>query len=124
MNLFDDLPEGRRPLGDALGATLWGGTVCELQPGEQVAPYLWYAGAEEWLLVLAGTPTLRTPDGEQSLEPWDVAVFVRGPDGAHELRNDSDAVARVALIVSVSDPEVVVYPDSGDVRILAGWELP
>jgi uncharacterized cupin superfamily protein len=118
------VPQGRRPIGGELGATLWGGTVYELQPGEQVAPYHWHAGTEEWLLVLDGAPTLRTPGGEQALAPWDVAVFVRGPDGAHELRNDSEAVARVLLISSVCDPEVVVYPDSGDVRVLAGWNLP
>jgi len=118
------VPQGGRPIGGGLGATLWGGTVYELQPGEQVAPYHWHAGTEEWLLVLDGAPTLRTPEGEQSLVPWDVAVFVRGPDGAHELRNDSDAVARVLLISSACDPEVVVYPDSGDVRVLAGWNLP
>ncbi len=29
MNLFDELPEGKRRFGEELGATLWGGTVYE-----------------------------------------------------------------------------------------------
>ena len=33
--------------------------------------------------MLAGAPTLRTPDGEQVLGPWDLAWFPRGADGAH-----------------------------------------
>src|SRR5206468_4395350 len=72
LNLFDELPEvenragyarRERRLGDELGATLWGTTVYELAPGERVCPYHWHFGEEEWLLVVTGTPTLRTPEG-------------------------------------------------------------
>jgi uncharacterized cupin superfamily protein len=55
------------------------------------------------------------------LEPWDVAAFVRGAVGAHEVRNDSDAPARVLMLSTASDPEVCVYPDSGKVGVFAGW---
>ena len=47
--------------------------------------------SEEWLLVLAGRPTLRHPEGEEGLEPWDVVFFPPGPGGAHAVRNDSDS---------------------------------
>jgi uncharacterized cupin superfamily protein len=67
---------------------------------------------EEWLLVVSGTPTLRHPDGEQQLEPWDVVFFPAGPAGAHLVRNDSDAVARVAMFSSSSEIGAVVYPDT------------
>ena len=77
MNLLRRLPEdGERRFGEELGATLWGGTVYELAPGKKVCPYHWHFGEEEWLLVVSGAPTLRTPEGERVLEPWDVAVFV------------------------------------------------
>jgi len=110
-----------RRLGEELGATLWGTSVYELAPGERVCPYHWHFGEEEWLLVLAGTPTLRTPEGERVLRAWDVAAFVRGEAGAHEVRNDSDEPARVAMLSTASDPEVCVYPDSGKVAAFAGW---
>jgi len=119
MNLFD--VEGGRRFGEELGARLWGGTVYELAPGESVCAYHWHFGEEEWLLVLAGSPTLRTPGGERVLEPWDVAVFVTGEAGAHEVRNESGETARVVLLSTVSDPEVCVYPDSGKVGVNAGW---
>jgi uncharacterized cupin superfamily protein len=122
MNLFEDLPEeGERRFGEELGARLWGGTEYELAPGEKVCPYHWHFGEEEWLLVVAGTPTLRTPAGERVLRPWDVAVFVRGEAGAHEVRNDTGEAVRVVMLSTASDPEVCVYPDSGMVGVFAGW---
>src|SRR5262249_51768263 len=90
LNLFDDQP---RPFGDDCGATLWGGTLYELAPGTS-SPYHWQMGEEECCVVISGTPTLRTPEGERALEPWDIAWFSRGPAGAHGLRNDTDEPAR------------------------------
>lgn len=70
--------------------------------------------------MVAGTPTLRTPEGERVLSPWDIAWFVRGPAGAHGLRNDGDEPARVVFFSTVSDPELAVYPDDGKVGVVAG----
>lgn len=72
------------------------------------------------LLVVAGAPTLRTPDGEKRLRPWDFAVFPRGEEGAHQLRNDTAEPVRAAFFSTFSDPEVVVYPDEGRIGVVAG----
>lgn len=101
----------------------WGCSVYELAPGEETR-YHWHVGEEELLLVVAGTPTLRTPDGERVLRAWDVSLFPRGEAGAHQLRNDGREPARVAIFSSVSDPEVVGYPDEGRVGVIAGWSRP
>jgi uncharacterized cupin superfamily protein len=94
--------------------------VYELPPGEE-SPYHWHVGEEEWLLVLAGAPTLRTPGGEQVLKAWDVAVFRRGETGAHQLRNETGEPVRAAFFSTKSDPEVVVYPDEERIGVIAGW---
>jgi uncharacterized cupin superfamily protein len=107
-------------LGPSLGATGWGGTIYELAPGERICPYHWHAAEEEWLLVLTGAPTLREPDGEQVLRPWDVVVFRRGPGGAHEVRNDTDETASVLMLSTIATLEMCVYPDSG--KVSAWWE--
>jgi uncharacterized cupin superfamily protein len=99
---------------------MWGATVFELAPGE-ASPYHWHYGEEEWLIVLAGVPTLRTPAGERVLRAWDTAVFPRGESGAHQIRNDSDQPVRAVFFSTVSDPEVVVYPDEGRTGVIAGW---
>ena len=51
-------------------------------------------GAEELLIVLRGRPTLRTLAGERQLEEGAVVHFPLGPDGAHEIRNDTDEPVR------------------------------
>jgi len=96
--------------------------VWELQPGD-ASPYHWHASEEEWLLVLAGSVTVRTPTGESVLEPWDVAAFTCGAAGAHQLRNDTGSTARLAWFATRSDPDVRVYPDDGSVIVVAGGEV-
>ena len=65
-------------IGQRLGASLLGGTLYELDPGEATWPYHYEQGCEEWLIVVSGRPTLRTPDGEQELAPGDVVCSPRG----------------------------------------------
>jgi uncharacterized cupin superfamily protein len=103
--------------GKILGADLIGGSLYEVPPGEKTWPYHYEQGCEEWLLVVSGRPTLRSPDGEQVLEPGDVTVFPEGPAGAHQVRNDTDEPVRVIFFSSKSPLAVVHYPDSGKVGI-------
>ena len=116
-----NLSETAGRFGDELGATGWGASLYDLEPGTRVCPYHYHFGEEEWLIVVTGSPTLRTPDGERVLREWDVAVFRRGEEGAHEVRNDGDEPVRVVMLSSASDPEVCVYPDSGKVGAFAAW---
>ena len=84
-------------LGRRSGAARTGLSVYELPPGQAVSPYHYEEPEEEWLLVVSGTPTLRHPDGEEQLEPWDLVFFPAGPAGAHLVRNNSESTARVAM---------------------------
>ena len=119
-----DDPDGYRAgmdrFGPAIGASQLGGSVYELPPGQSVCPYHYESGEEEWLLVLSGNPTLRSPDGEERLAPWDVACFPRGPEGAHTVRNDTAETARVLMFSTVVVPTATVYPDSDKVGIWTG----
>ena len=104
-------------IGAPLGAELLGASLYELPPGESTWPYHFERSSEEWLLVVAGRPTLRTPEGERQLEPGDVAVFPHGEAGAHKVTNATDSAVRVVIFSSKSPLEVVTYPDSGKVGI-------
>ena len=96
---YDDSdPEGFRSgmdrIGPKLGAKQMGTSVYEIPPGQALCPYHYEYAEEEWLLVLIGRPTLRDPDGETELEPWDVVMFETGPSGAHgDLQPDRRAGA-------------------------------
>jgi uncharacterized cupin superfamily protein len=99
-----------------LGGELIGASLYEFDPGEQLWPYHWHRGNEEWLVVVAGTPTLRTPEGERELRAGDVVGFPDGEAGAHTLYNRGDLPARVAFF-STLRPGSTVYPDSGKVAV-------
>jgi uncharacterized cupin superfamily protein len=115
------LPDGFRPdiarVGKLLGAVRTGMSVYELPPGEAIGPYHYEDPEEEWLLVVEGRPTLRHPGGEDELEPWDVAFFPAGPEGAHMVRNDADSTARVLMFSTMTAVAAVVYPDSDKISI-------
>jgi uncharacterized cupin superfamily protein len=104
-------------LAPVLGGQEVGMSVFALPPGEKTFPYHFHRANEEWLIVLAGAPTLREPAGEQRLRAGDVVCFPPGPDGAHQLRNDTAEPARIALFATAIFPEVVEYPDSGKVGV-------
>jgi uncharacterized cupin superfamily protein len=106
-------------VGARLGARALGAGLYELPPGEKTWPYHYTYGMEEWLLIVSGTPTLRAPEGERELARGDVVVFREGPEGAHQLINRSDEVARVLILSSESSLTVVHYPDSGKVGFWA-----
>ncbi len=116
-----DDPEGFRSgmyrLGPQLGARRTGTSVYELPPDQALCPYHYEYGEEEWLVVLSGHPTLRTPDGTAQLGPWDVVCFPEGPTGAHGVRNETDEVVRVLMYSSVSETAVTVYPDSDKIGV-------
>jgi uncharacterized cupin superfamily protein len=119
-----DDPEGFRAgmkrFGKRLGAASTGMSIYDLPPGQAICPYHYEYAEEEWLIVLEGTPTLRTPSGSSALSPWDVAVFPVGPDGAHGVRNETDAPCRVMMFSEVRTPAVTVYPDSDKIGAFTG----
>ena len=104
-------------VGERIDAKLVGASLYELPPGEATFPYHLHHANEEWLLVVAGRPTLRTPDGERELRPGDTVCFPRGPAGAHRLDNRSGEPARVLIFSTRIVPEVAEYLDSGKVGV-------
>ncbi len=119
-------PEGFRAgmlrLGPLVGSQRLGASIYELPPGQALCPYHYEYGEEEWLIVLDGRPSVRTPDGVRELAAWDVLCFPRGPDGAHQVRNDTTEPARVLLFSEVVVPTATVYPDSDKIGIWTGNE--
>ena len=118
----DDSPAGHRfrgaPVGAQVGASLTGFGVYELEPGEATWPYHFELNEEEWLIVVAGEVTLRTPDGERILRVGDVACFPVGARGAHAMRNAGASTARFAMPCSIAPyGDACVYPDSGKVKV-------
>ena len=126
LELATEARPGRRPegyrsptakVGELLGATALGASLYDLATGQSICPYHYEHGREEWLLVLEGRPSVRTPEGETDLEPWDVACFHDGPEGAHKVTNRTDAAVRVLILSTKGQPVVWVYPDSDKIGV-------
>jgi uncharacterized cupin superfamily protein len=107
-------------VGAKAGAQELGATLYELDPGGQVSPYHLHHGNEELLVVVAGRPLLRTPEGLRQLEPGAVVAFPAGADGAHRISNPSDEPVRVLVLSTMRFPDVVVHLDTGTTLTATG----
>lgn len=97
---------GRQLGSERIGASLW-----ELPPGEAAYPYHYHLAEEELLVVLAGRPSLRTPDGWRDLDEGETVSFQVGERGAHQVVNRTEEPVRF-LAVSNQQPDIVIRPDS------------
>ena len=106
-------------VGKAAGGSDLAVKLFELPPGESVCPYH-YEYEEEWLIVLAGPASVRTPDGTHELATGDIVRFASGPDGAHRVTAGPETAARVLMFSSARTPAIAVYPDSDKIGVWPG----
>ena len=135
LNVFEST-EWERDLGSVRGSRLGAGigardlgcSLYELDPGGQAAPYHSHYANEELLIVLDGALELRTPAGTREVKRGAVVAFPAGPQGAHRLRNSTDALARYLLISTMRFPAVAEQLDTCTVLALKGptdgWAFP
>lgn len=105
----------RMRIGRMAGSQRLGTSLYEIRPGEAPFPFHVHHANEEILIVLAGTPSVRTGDGWSELAEGDVLAFLRGEKGAHQVANFSDRPARVLIASEMRAPEVNRQPDSGKI---------
>lgn len=103
-----------------LGAEMLGASIYVIAPGQKSFPFHFHHSNEEMLIVLEGSVNVRTPDGEHPAERGDASIFRRGPEGAHQVINRSDAEARILMISTMVHPEIAEYPDTGKIGVFSG----
>lgn len=103
----------RARLGRQAGSERLGASLFDLEPGQAQFPLHFHLGNEEMLIVVAGTPTLRTSDGERELREGEVVALPIGERGAHQIVNRTDRPARILLVSEMVGPDIVVRPESG-----------
>jgi uncharacterized cupin superfamily protein len=105
-------------VGKAIGAAEIGACLYRLEEGQRTYPYHLHHATEEWVVVVAGSPTVRTPDGERVLEKGDVVCFPAGSAGAHQVTGPGTIV----LLSTKPELDVIEYPDSGKIGIRPSGE--
>ena len=115
----------KRPLGEQFGLTRFGVNLTRLAPGAISALRHAHARQDEFVYVLAGTPTLVTDAGETLLEPGMCAAFAAGSGDAHQLINRSGADVLYLEVGDRTPSDRVIYPDDDLAAELtdAGWRF-
>src|SRR5919204_3416587 len=76
-----------RWFGHPLGADMLGASLYEYLPRSPGGSMHMHYGVEEVFFILSGTPTVRTPEGQEQLATGDVVYFPDGPAGLHTFSN-------------------------------------
>lgn len=102
---------------DTRWADMLGASLTEFLPGAPGGQLHMHYGLVEMFFVLSGTPTVRTPQGEEQLSPGDVVYFPEGPEGLHMFSNPTDEPVRL-LGISTKRSQMSSPTRS---RALPGW---
>jgi uncharacterized cupin superfamily protein len=117
-----DAPFRARALraGAHAGARELGATLYELDAGGAISPYHFHHANEELLIVLSGSPEIRTPGGARRVPTGAVLAFPRGDDGAHAVTNPGPEPARMLFISTMNFPDVAEHVDTGATLAITG----
>jgi uncharacterized cupin superfamily protein len=119
---FSSRVEGRikHRLGDHFGLTNFGINLTEMAPGAVSSLLHHHSRQDEFIYVVAGTPTLVLNDKEFVLRPGDCCGFKSGTGIAHQLVNRSDAAVLYLEVGDRTAGDYCTYPSDD----LAFTQLP
>jgi uncharacterized cupin superfamily protein len=108
------------PVGTEIGARMLGFNVTVIPPGKRAFPYHAHRANEEMFFVLEGEGSIRIAGETHRIRAGDFIALPPGRASAHQIVNDSRAPLRYLAVSTRQSPEVVEYPDSGKVAVMAG----
>ena len=100
-----------RRLGPPAGLTNFGVNLVRIAPGGQSSYRHAHSTQDEFVMVLEGTPTLRTDAGETELRPGLCVGFPKGTGDAHHFVNRTAADVRLLVVGDRAEGDIVSYPD-------------
>jgi uncharacterized cupin superfamily protein len=103
----------------ATGAKGVGCSWFEVPPGRTAFPAHYHCANEEAVFVLEGEGTLHLGDRMILIRAGDYATFPVGPEGAHQIVNTGQAPLRYLAMSTLLPVDVVGYPDSKKVGVMA-----
>ena len=108
-------------IGPLIGAKDLGYSYDVVPPGKMSCPFHSHRGEEEMFFIVKGEGTLRYGDERRKVRAGDfICCPVGGPETAHQIINDTDAVLAYISVSTMMPAEVCEYPDSGKVGSFGG----
>jgi len=97
-----------------------GYNITVVPPGKKAFPYHAHRGNEEMFFILEGEGTLRIDGERRKIRQGDFIAVPPGRESAHQIINDSAGELRYLAVSTMELPEVIEYPDSGKLGMIAG----
>ena len=108
------------PVGAEVESRKLGFNVTVVPPGKRAFPYHAHRGNEEMFFILEGEGSVRIAGAVHRIRKGDFISLPPGRASAHQIINDSKAPLRYLAVSTMEVPEVVEYPDSGKLGMMAG----
>ena len=115
-----DTEFSRKEVGAAAGGDQLGCSLYEIPAGKRSWPYHYHTANEEALFVLSGAGTVRCDGEEARISEGDYLNFPADEAGAHRVINDSEGPLRYLMVSTMTEPDVTIYPDSGQFGVYVG----
>jgi uncharacterized cupin superfamily protein len=94
-----------------------------LNPGQFSFPYHFHRNAEELMMVISGSMTMRSPDGFEIIGKGDIVFIETGETGAHQFFNHSTEPCTYLDIRTLIGIDIVEYPDSDKINVMPAYEI-
>lgn len=111
---------GRKQLGVPAGGEMLGASLYKLMPNAKAFPYHFHYANEEAIFVLEGEGTLRVANEKAKVIQGDYIAIPKGRENPHQMINTSDKPLIYLCFSTMIAPDVMEYPDSKKVGIMAG----
>jgi uncharacterized cupin superfamily protein len=105
-------------IGVPAGSERLGATLYEIDPGQNSSPFHLHHANEEKIIDLSGQPTMRTLNGNRTLQPGEVVACPVGRPGAHQLQNPTQAPVRALVVSTMVYPEAAEMLDSDKILVI------
>lgn len=96
--------------------------IRQLNPGQYSAPYHSHRYAEELFMLIAGSATLRTPEGLEVVGTGNMIFCEAGEAGAHQLYNHTEEPCIFLDVRIFIGYDVCDYPDSDKILLAPSFE--
>lgn len=110
----------RKAIGQQAGGEKIGASLFRLKPGKKAFPFHYHYANEEAILVIEGEGTLRLGEERRKINKGDYIALPTGPEHAHQVINSSEGELIYLCISTMIEPEVMIYPDSDKIGMMAG----
>jgi len=108
------------PVGAEIDSKKLGFNVTVVPPGKRAFPYHAHRSNEEMFFILEGEGSIRIAGSTHKIRKGDFVSLPPGRESAHQIVNDSKEPLRYLAVSTMELPEVVEYPDSGKLGVIAG----